>query len=156
MVATITISFGGFLIEIALFQVLKLEEKRKIISYFLLILSAICYIILWFERFSDPKLQIILFGLGNLFISSSYCSISTSQVTEECCYDQKKISVAFLSCHLSRNAVNIIFMLVIGFEMKKYKYSFWDIILINVFLVILIETIRTFFIKKPDIKKGVF
>lgn len=74
---------GGIVVEYLLFEIFGLEKYSKRISYFLLILTSAGYCLLWTQRNSQPKLQIILICISNFLLACPYNRISTVELIEE-------------------------------------------------------------------------
>ena len=107
---------------------------------------------LWFYRNNDNfTLQIVLLICANLFLSCPCSRISSVDLIDETENDKKKLGTVVLISHFGRNIITAIFTLIIGFLMNSNSRYFWHALLINVFLIILIETLRKILIKKKNI-----
>lgn len=137
-----SITIGGLIIEVILFESCNLEKHSHKLCYLFLTISCAAYAMIWFERFSQPQLHILLLAISNFFMSSPYSRISSSEPIEESDNNPHKIKLVFLLAHLFRNITIATCVLIIGFVMKINPTYFWHVVFANVVLAFIVESWR--------------
>ena len=68
---------------------------------------------------------------------------------EEANNEPHRVKTVFLLIHLSRTIFIAVSTIVIGFLMKQQAGYFWHVIIVNVGLAVLVETIRKVCMRNP-------